>query len=375
MALSFIELNKKNLVHNLKLFRGIAKRGTQFALAIKGNAYGHGQNEIAKIAEPYADYFLLNSIEELRLLRKVSKKPVLLLGPVDSNELREAIRLNATFSAFSVTTLKALNRASDLERKIPDVHLACDAYLGREGFLLSELSQALEYAKTLQHIRIVGVYAHFANIEDTINFGHAEKQIQEYKKMVALVHASGYKNIVTHISATSGLLAYERSTGIHPLIRLGIGLYGLWPSIALQRAWERKGMYLKPVLSWKSHVALVKRLPKGSTIGYGLTYKTKFSQTVALVPQGYADGLPRTESNNGFVLIRGVRCKILGRVSMNMITVDAESVPGVTEGDPVVIIGKQGSEEITAEEVAKEQGTINYEAVTRISALLPRSIV
>jgi alanine racemase len=372
--LSYIELSKKNLIHNVKTLRAIAKRGTKFAFAIKGNAYGHGQNEIAKSIEPYVDYFLLNSIEELRLLRKVSKKPVLLLGPVGSSQLREAIRLGATFSVFSIPALKALSRAANKEGKKIDVHLACDAHLGREGFLLAELSQALEYAKTLTHIRIVGMYAHFANIEDTVNFSHAEKQIREYADMVALAKSLGYRNLSTHISATSGLLAYEQSRGLHSLVRLGIGLYGLWPSEALKRVWEKRGVHLKPVLSWKSHVVLVKRLPKGSTIGYGLTYTTKEVTTVALIPQGYADGLVRSQSNNGAVLIRGVRCHILGRVSMNMIVVDARKVPGVSEGDEVIIIGNQGKETITVEEIAKDTGTINYEVVTRISPLLPRVI-
>ncbi|MGH7250190.1 MAG: alanine racemase C-terminal domain-containing protein, partial [Minisyncoccia bacterium] len=155
---------------------------------------------------------------------------------------------------------------------------------------------------------------------------------------------------------------------------LGLGVYGMWPSKHLKSFYKNSRFDLQPVLSWKTKVAQIKILPKSSTIGYGLTYKTKKETKVAVISQGYADGIDRGLSNNGEVLIGGTRCRILGRVSMNMFTVDVSHLKSVKLEDEVVILGRQGREEISAEGIAKRINTINYEVTTRISSLLPRII-
>jgi alanine racemase len=261
------------------------------------------------------------------------------------------------------------------------IHIPVDAYLGREGFLIKNLPEVFKEIKKSKNIKLTGMYAHFANIEDTTDFSHAQKQIAEYEKAKDIASNFGFKKLQTHISATSGLLVYEtclpvgmEEKGINPLIRLGIGAYGMWPSEYLQKIYEKRKFYLKPVLSWKTKIAQIKILPKGNTIGYGLTYKTPKQTKVALIPQGYADGLDRRLSNKGEVLIHGTKCKILGRVMMNMFVVDVNHLKNVKTEDEVVIIGRQGRGQITAEEMADKIGTINYEITTRISALLPRVV-
>ena len=372
--LSFIELSKNNLVFNLRQFRRLAKRGTKFAIVVKGNAYGHGQNEIVKIAEPYADYFQVDGIEELEELRKVSRKKVLLLGYVQKNDLRKAARLGCVLSVFSMEQVNTIGAMAEITGRAQEIHISIDAYLGREGFLLSELQKVLQEIKKRKFLKLTGIYAHFANIEDTTDFSHAQKQINIYRKTVALAEQYGFKDLQTHISSTAGLLAYEKKKGIHPIVRLGIGTYGMWPSEALKKRYKNK-MTLKPVLAWKTKIAQVKTLPKGSTVGYGLTYKTKKATKVALIPQGYSDGVDRKLSNSGYVLIGGTRCKILGRVMMNMFSVDVNHLRKVKIEDAVVILGKQGKQEITAEEIAKKLNTINYEITTKISALLPKIVI
>lgn len=380
LPLSYIELSKKNLIHNIKQFRDLTKKparrggGTKISVAIKGNAYGHGQNEIAKILEPYVDYFQINSVEELELLRKVSKKSVLLLGYVEKSDLAKVIKLSCILAVFSIEQLKHISVMAEICKKVQEIHIPIDAHLGREGFLLSELPNLFKEIKKSKFIKVTGIYAHFANIEDTLDFSHAQKQIEEYGRALKLADKFGFKNLQTHISATSGLLAYEKTKGIHPLIRLGIGVYGMWPSENLKKMYQNK-IKLKPVLSWKTKVAQIKILPKGHTIGYGLTYRTKKETKIAVIPQGYADGFDRGLSNKGEVLIKGARCKVVGRVSMNMFTVNVSHLKKVKIEDDVVILGSQGKEEITAEELAKKLDTINYEITTRISSLLPRMIV
>lgn len=374
LPLSYIELSAENLAHNLTSLRSLSKAGTKLAFAVKGNAYGHGLAEVATMAEPYVDYFFVNSIEELRMLRSVSSKPTFLFGYVASEFLGEALRLGATLGIFSVAQYRAIDAAAREQGIMQDVHICCDSLLGRDGFLLAELPELFAMAKECSSVRITGMYSHFANIEDTTDFTHAQKQIDMYAEAVSLAREAGYQNLDTHISATSGLMVYEKDTGMNSIVRVGIGGYGLWPSEPLKRNYMKKGFELKPVLAWKTQVAQVKTLAAGMTIGYGLTHTTQRETRIALVPQGYADGFPRTLSGTGMVLIGGRRCPVLGRVSMNMFVVDATAVPEVREGDEVVIIGEQGDKSISAQEVAERSVTINYEATTRISPLLPRII-
>jgi alanine racemase len=378
LPLSHIELSRASLIHNIKVLKILAKRGTFFSVAIKGNAYGHGQNKIAKILEPYVDYFQVDSVEELMLLRKISHKKTLLLGYVQKSDLKKVIKLGCILTIFSIEQLKELDKMAEKLKISQEIHIPVDAYLGREGFLLSELPKVFTEIKKCKNIKSTGIYAHFANIEDTTNFTHAKKQITIFNQAINLAKKFGFKNprhggasLQTHISATSGLLVYEKNKGVNPLVRLGIGVYGLWPSEHIKFLYKNK-MELKPVMAWKTKIAQIKIMPAGRTIGYGLSYMTYEETKIAVVPQGYADGLSRSLSNKGEVLIAGTRCKILGRIAMNMCVVDVTHLPNIKIEDEVVILGKQGGEEITAEEMAKKADTINYEITTRISALLPR---
>jgi alanine racemase len=373
--LAHIEISKKNLIHNIKQFRNFAKKGTKFSVAIKGNAYGHGEVEVARIVAKHTDYLQVDSIEELALLRKESQKKTFVFGYVQMSELAKAMKLGCILSIFSLEQLREINKYAQKLKIKQEIHIPTDAYLGREGFMVSELGEVFEEVKKCTNIRLTGLYAHFANIEDTKDFSHAQKQINQYNLAIKLAHDHGFTNFQSHISATSGLLVYEKSKGVHPLVRLGIGVYGMWPSKYLRSIYKNFQMHLKPVITWKTKVAKIKTLPKGATIGYGLTYKTKKETRIAIIPQGYADGFDRGFSNNGFVLIRGTRCKILGRVHMNMSAVSVDHLPKVKIEDEVVILGCQGDEEISAEEMAERINTINYELTTRISSLLPRIVV
>ncbi len=380
--LSCIEISKKNLIHNIKQFRNFAKKGTEFAVAVKGNAYGHGEKEIIEITEPYIDFFQVDSFEELVILRKSSTKKTFILGYVGKADLFEAVKLGCLLSIFSIEQLKEVNKVAGKLKVKQEIHVPVDAHLGREGFLLEELPNLLKEIKKSRNIKLAGLYAHFANIEDTKDFSHAQKQINQYKnaikltdKFCAIYLPDCREGIQTHISATSGLLVYEKGDGTHPLVRLGIGVYGMWPSKYLKTIYKSFKINLKPVITWKTKIAKVKILQKGATIGYGLTYTTEKKMKIAIIPQGYADGLDRGFSNNGYVLVRGKRCRILGRVHMNMCAVDVDHISNVKNEDEVVILGHQGQEEITAEEMARRINTINYEITTRISPLLPRIVV
>ncbi|MFA6392862.1 MAG: alanine racemase [Candidatus Paceibacterota bacterium] len=379
-SLSYIEISKENLIHNIKQFRGLLKNKenlggkTKIAVVVKSNAYGHGDMEVAKITSPYVDYFQVDSIEEGERVREVTKKPILIFGYTNDDGIKRAIKINAILACFDFVHLLKINHMGGVLKKKVKVHLAIDSYLGREGIMPSQVENIIKEIKNLKNIILDGVYSHFANIEDTMNSTHANRQIDTYHKCVEIFRENGYEKINTHISATSGILVYEKGENLHSIVRLGIGLYGLWPSEHLEYL-NKKKINLKPVIRWVTHVAQVKVIPANYPIGYGLTYITKKATKIAVIPQGYADGLTRLMSNNGEFLIRGKKAKILGRVAMNMTVVDVSNIKDVIPEEEVVIIGTQNKREITVEDVAKRMDTINYEVITKISALLPRVIV
>lgn len=373
LPLSYIEISKENLINNIKQFRSLIKGGSKIAAVIKANAYGYGDKEVASIIAPYVDYFQVDSIEECERVHMVSKKPILILGYLNEDGVKRAIKAKAIICAFDLIHLLKINRSAGLLKKKVKVHIAIDSYLGREGIMPAQVENFIKEVKNLKNIILDGAYSHFANIEDTMNFTHAERQINTYHKCIEIFKQNGYKNINTHISATSGILVYEKGENLHSIVRLGIGLYGMWPSEHLEYL-NRKKIVLKPALKWVTHIAQIKVLPPNHPIGYGLTFITKKNTKIAVIPQGYSDGLPRSLSNSGEVLIRGKRAKILGRVAMNMLVVDVSNIKDALPDDEVVLLGKQMKNEITAERIAKQSGTINYEVTTHISALLPRIV-
>lgn len=372
--LSYIEISKKNLLHNFRTMKTLVKPRVKIAAVIKANAYGHGQNIVAKILEKEAEYFQVDDIEELRSLRQISKKSVLVFGYVSKNELSEALKFKGILCVYNKDQILSLNAAAKKIKKKAIVHIKIDAALGRQGVLLKDLPEIIKILKKCKNIMVDGIYAHFANIEDTTDFLHAHKQLEIFDQAIKIFHKNGYKKLKTHISASSGVMVYENNNGKSELIRPGISIYGMWPSEDLRKRFESKKFNLKPVLRWVTHVAQVKTLPKNHSIGYGLTYITKKPTKAAVIPQGYSDGYDRGLSNKGEVLIQGKRCRVLGRVAMNMFVADVTHLKNIKNEDEVILLGRQGKEEITAEELAEHLGTINYEITTRITPLLKRII-
>jgi alanine racemase len=372
--LSYIEISKENLLHNFRLFKSLVRSDVKIAAVIKANAYGHGQNVVAKIIEDVVDYFQVDDAAEFKLLREVSQKPTLILGYVAPEEMVEVLSQNGIMCVYDSEQISAINSAAKAKNKKAIVHVKIDAALGRQGVLIENLQNLIDVLKKCENIIVDGVYSHFANIEDTSDFSHAQKQLDLFEKAKTIFEKNGYPEIKTHISASSGILVYEKNEGKSTIVRLGITMYGMWPSEDLRGRFENEKFMLKPVMRWVTHIAQIKTLPENHSIGYGLTYITSKPTKIAIIPQGYSDGYDRRLSNVGEVLIGGQRCKVLGRVAMNMFVVDVSHVTGTKANDEVVLLGEQGKEIITAEEIAAHLGTINYEITTRTLALLPRLV-
>lgn len=371
--LNYIELSKENLLHNFEALKSLTKPGTKIAAVIKANAYGHGQNEIAKILDEKIDYFQVDDSRELAALRKVTQKPVLVLGYVAKDEIEEALKNEGILGVYDASQIIRINEVAERIGKIAVVHVKIDACLGRQGVLLESLEEIISLLKRCVNIKVSGVYSHFANIEDTSDFSHAQKQIDAFQKALDIFKQNGFEDLETHISASSGIMVWENDKGNSTIVRAGISLYGMWPSEDLRQRFGSK-FDLRPVMRWVSHIAQVKTVPANYSIGYGLTYITNKPTKIAVIPQGYSDGYDRGFSNKGEVLIGGTRCPVLGRVAMNMFVVDVSHLEDVKAEDEVVLLGGQGNEKITAEEMAEKIGTINYEITTRVLALLPKII-
>jgi len=372
--LSYIEISKSKLTQNIQSWRAYLGPKTKLTAVVKANAYGHGQNEVASIINDYIDYFQVDDFRELQLLSGFVTKPILVLGYIAQFEIEETIKLGAIFAIYDIERLKLADQIAKKINIKAKVHIKIDAKLGRQGLLISEISEFIDECKKCKNVEFDGIYSHFANIEDTDDPRHALEQIEAFSEAVEMFKKAGFNNLKTHISATSGILIYDKNLNKNDIVRLGIGLYGLWPSLMLERDYKDI-IKIEPVMRWVTHIAQIKVLPAGYTIGYGLTYVTKKMTKIAVIPQGYSDGYDRELSNRGEVLIMGKRCKVLGRIAMNIFVVDISELDDVKPEAEVVLLGNQGSDYITAEEIALKISTINYEVIARISALLPKVII
>lgn len=360
MNLSEIQIDAEALRQNVQALRSLLSPGVSMIAVVKGNAYGHGLSPVVEAIESEVEGFQIDDLDELRELRRVTGKRALVLGYVAKSDVAEAVDLGGELALYDIERLPAL---AEVDAKI---HLKIDALLGRQGVLPKDLSEVLDSIQRYPSIHVLTAYAHFANIEDTTDLVHAIEQIETFE--CAYVEARDrFPGLGRHISATSGLMTLESG---NDLVRVGVGVYGMYPSPALERRHAAIG--LRPAMRWVSHLAQVKTLPARHPVGYGLTFITPREMPVGIVPQGYSDGYDRGLSNVGEVLVHGRRCRVLGRVAMNMFAIDLSDVPDARAEDEVVLLGFQGEDRITAEEVASRIGTINYEVTTRVSPLLPR---
>ncbi len=372
-ALSYLDISKSALKHNLEVFREIVGTHVKLGIAIKGNAYGHGLVEVARaLSEIGVDYFYLNAAFEAEQLRQAGiKTPLLMIGYTPLSDLKSIVELDGEVVVYNLESLKAL---AELKKKVK-IHLKIETGNHRQGILLEDLPDFIEFIKRYESLKLQGVSTHFADIEDDRKHHYAHEQLEIFDKAIGLLEEEGLAPHLKHCANTAATLLMPET--YFDLVRVGIGIYGLWPSPSVKNVFleSHPDIKLKPVLSWKTLVAQMKPVKKGDLIGYGCTYQMPHDGQIAVLPVGYYDGYSRALSNKGEVLIRGKRAPVIGRVCMNMIMVDVTGIPDLKLEEEVVLIGRQGDEAITAEEMAAWQDTINYEVVTRIGAHVERRVV
>ncbi len=358
MHRTWVEISKSALIHNLRVFKRTAKTAKVMAV-VKSNAYGHGLAETAKVLrDSGADWFGVDSLNEAVVLRKAGiKNQILIMGYVPLSDLASVSKIKASMVVYNLETLR---RLASFGSKT-NIHLKIETGVNRQGIPFSRLGEFLDLIKQNRKISLQGLNTHFADAEEDLEF--TKKQIEILGQAKKQVESAGYKPMV-HCSATAASLILPDSR--NSMIRAGIGLYGLWPSFKSQKL--AKKTKLMPALSWKTMIAHFKAVKKGETVGYGRAERLQRDSVVAVLPVGYWDGYDRKLGFAGRVWINNKPCKVLGRVCMNMIMIDATDAGRIELEQEAVLLGPENP----AEEMAEKIGTINYEIITRINPQIPR---
>lgn len=375
----WIEVSATAYARNLSTFRRLVGPDVELSAVVKSNAYGHGLLPVARLAADHgADSFCVHALDEALALREAGfRQDVLILGPVPSGRLHRVIEEDLRIALLTRESALRLAEIAAAAGRRARAHLKVETGTYRQGMDEDELDWLLDFLPRHPSLEIEGVYTHFANIEDTTSHDYAEHQLTRFHRILERLREAGVSPTKRHAACSAATLVVPRTH--FDMVRLGISQYGLWSSketyLSYRLDHPESDTELEPVLSWKTRVTQLKDVPAGRSIGYGRTYQTTRATRVAVLPVGYADGYDRKLSNQAYVLIRGRRAPVRGRVCMNLTMVDVTDIPEAALGDEAVLLGRQGDEAITADHLASLIGTIHYEIVTRINWSLPRIVV
>ncbi|OGJ52470.1 alanine racemase, partial [Candidatus Peregrinibacteria bacterium RIFOXYC2_FULL_41_22] len=358
MNTSWVEISGEKLKHNLRQFKALLSHNTLLSVCVKANAYGHGLVECAKfMAENGADWLNVNALYEAERLRKAGiKSPIYVMGYVPLSDLHKISELDLRVVAYNLETLQELEKIGKTVR----VHLKLETGNNRQGVREQDLPLFEELFANTKFVQLEGAATHFANIEDTLDHSFAMEQLEKFKRMANRLNVK-----IKHCANSAATMLFPETH--FDMVRLGISAYGMWPSNETRVSMKSAGkkVELKPFLTWKTIVGQIKTVPEGEYIGYGCSYRAGRDVRVAILPVGYYDGYDRGLSNQAYVLIRGKRAPVRGRVCMNIIMADVTDIPEAKTEDEVVLLGAQGEDEISAEQLGSWIGTINYEITTR----------
>jgi alanine racemase len=373
-----VEIKKSALVHNIREFRRLIGRKRKFLAVVKANAYGHGLLEVSRIAiRSGVDWLGVHSVEEGAVLREAGiQAPVLVIGYVPLLGLEEAVTRDLRLTVYNRETVKRLAALAVRLRKAVRLHVKVETGTWRQGVDVKDVGAFVRDIRKRPGLVVEGLSSHFANIEDTTKHDYPRRQLECFRSAFRELEARGFEVPLKHMSCTASTILFPEPE--FNLARVGIGLYGLWPSKETYLSCileKKKPLSLEPVLSWKARIAQVKKIPAGAFVGYGCTFRTTRPTVLAVVPVGYFDGYDRGLSNAAHVLVKGRRAPVRGRVAMDFFMADVTDIPGVKLEDEVTLLGADGRERISAEDLAALAGTISYEILSRINPLVPRVVV
>lgn len=354
---------------NMESMHKHIKKDTKIIAVVKSDAYGHGAGAVAECIEelPYLWGFAVATKDEaMSLILEGRKKPILILGVSFEDQYEEIIENEIRACVCSLQCAQKLSEIAVGLNKTCHIHIKLDTGMGRIGFLVNEKSaDMIAQISQLPNIDIEGIFTHFAKADET-DKSATYAQMQRYNDMIEMLSERKVSIPIHHCSNSAGIV--EISDANMDMVRAGIILYGLWPSEEMSHT----SMELKPVMALKSSIAFIKEVEAGYPVSYGGTYVTQKPTRLATIPVGYGDGYARGLSGKGYVLIRGKKAPICGRVCMDQFMVDVSDIPNVCEGDEVTLLGTDGTETITMEELGRMSGRFNYEFACLITPRVPR---
>ncbi len=364
------DIDLSALQHNVRSLKQHIGPAVAMAAVVKADAYGHGAYRIARTAlSSGADRLAVARFSEAERLRKEGiTSPILLFGSTPAALIQKLLDWNLTVTVNSLEEAEELSLAAEKRGKSLPVHIKIDTGMGRLGLMHQDFQTDLESVEKIirmRGLRIEGVFTHFANA-DTTDKTHVKQQLTYFSSLMNNLKKRGHEIPLRHAANSAATLELPESH--FDMVRPGIALYGLSPSRDVNPA----SLSLRPVLSLRTRIIHIKTVPAGFHVSYGSTYTTPSESRIATVPVGYADGFPRSLSSKGAMLVHGQRAPILGRVCMDLTMIDVSSIPEARAGDEVIIIGRQAYQEISADEVAENAGTINYEVVSSLTGRIPR---
>ncbi|SHO53563.1 alanine racemase [Desulfopila aestuarii] len=373
----WVEIDRTALRDNFHQVRSHVNKSTKIMAVVKADAYGHGALSVASLlAQEGVDAFGVARLMEAEQLRNGNiSQPILIFGYTHPGNVFSLAAGNFIQTVYSLTYAEELHKTAKAAGVKIRVHIKVDTGMGRLGFLRTSTSGNISICQDIRRLfeldtlHIEGIYTHFAASDSEV-LESAWKQLDLFETTLSeLRNFISLDNLCIHAANSAATMVIPEAH--YNMVRPGIMMYGLRPSSKM----DSSSFNLKPVMSIKARIAGVKRVPEGFSVGYGSSYRTERQTVIATIPIGYADGYPRILSSLGTMLVHGLRANVIGRVCMDQLMLDVGHIPNVQESDEVVVIGKQGDDEISADELAQMTGTINYEVVSRILARVPRVFI
>jgi alanine racemase len=365
---TWVEVDLEAVAYNVRQIKRIVGPAVDILAVLKADAYGHGAHTVARTAlNNGASFCGVASVNEAVKLRHGGvDAPILVLGYTPAWLVKEALFHNITLTIYDADAARALSRAATDLRRIAQVHIKVDTGMGRLGLLPGQVMPFIREIQDLPGLDIEGIFTHFSAAGD-LDLEYTRWQLGCFREVLGRMSQIGVSIRIVHCANSAAILRLPET--YFNMVRLGLAMYGLQPSphVPLPEGF-------RPALVWKTTIAQVKTLPPGSYVSYGRTYRTEKEETIAVIPVGYADGFRRAPTHWQAVLVRSQRAPIVGRVCMDQTMIDVSHIPNVRIGDEVILIGRQGKDQITAEEVADWLGTISYEVVSEILARVPRVV-
>lgn len=364
----YAEINLDAIVKNVDNLMALTKENTGALAVVKADGYGHGDVAVAKaVAQKVTGYAVATLDEAVNLRENGVKKPILVLGYVDPYEFDILVSHEITATVFDVETAQLLADAARVQKKQAHCHIKVDTGMRRIGLEPDENGIAIvKQITALKELSADGIFTHFAASDETDKTS-AEHQFKLFTDFTGRLEKEGIHFTYRHCANSAAVIDMPQVD--LDMVRLGIAMYGMYPSDEV----KKEKVELFPALELKSHVTMVKKIPAGEKVSYGGTFTTTRTTKLATVSVGYGDGYPRALSSKGYVLVRGQKAPIVGRVCMDQMMVDVTDIENVTRADIVTLIGKDGDAEITVEEIAALAGTFNYEFVCDLGKRIPRS--